>query len=188
VTDRQSRRTAKRSVVFVAVVLALLTATGVTSAGCGGGGRDADVAPGTPQTLEEYFRQLDAADNVASARLRQIASQLSTRQPETEALATIKEVFPEEVVTLEDLLGSMEKLRPPADIRTQHEAAVSALRRSVDVAKKNAAAIEKATAFNQVSDLLNGQASTDANEKTSATCSALEQAGTERGISVDLDC
>lgn len=39
-----------------------------------------------------------------------------------------------------------------------------------------------------VTDLLSGEETTQASERTSNTCLALEKAGTDRGITVDLDC
>lgn len=149
---------------------------------CGGG------SEGPPLTLEQYFQQLEAIDNTSQARFERIGQQLSEQQPPEQALGTIRDVYPEVVATLQDLLDGMERLRPPAEVKSEHDAAVDALRTSVKVAEQNAKSIASATSFNQVTDRLNSQESTDASKKTSDTCAALEKASTDRGSNVDLDC
>ncbi len=161
------------------------TAAALTLA-CGGG--DSSGSAGPPLTLEQYFQQLDAIDNTAQARFQEIGRQLAERLPEAEALAKIQEVYPERVATFRDLLDGMERLRPPAEVEDEHDAAVDALRESVKGSEKSAKSIAGATSFSQVSEVLNSQESMDASKQTSDTCLALEKAGTERGISVDLDC
>ncbi len=169
----------------LAVVLTL-SGCSLSALACGGGGTGGSEGP--PLTLEQYFQQLDAIDNTSQARFERIGQQLSEQQPPEQALSTIKDVYPEEVATLQDLLGGMERLRPPAEVKSEHDAAVDALRSLVEVTEKNAKSIASATLFSQVTDLLSSQESTDASKKTSDTCLALEKAGTDRGITVDLDC
>jgi hypothetical protein len=138
--------------------------------------------------VEQYFQHLGAIDSTSQARFERIGQQLSERQPPEQALSTIKDVYPEEVATLQDLLDGMERLRPPAEVKSEHDAAVDALRTLVKVTEKNAKSIASAASFSQVTDRLSSQESTDASEKTRDTCLALEMAGTDRGIDVDLDC
>jgi len=151
------------------------------------GSRDGSSGSG-PLTLEQYFQQLGAIDKTSQARFERIGQQLSEQQPPEQALSTIKDVYPEEVATLQDLLDGMERLRPPAEVKNEHDAAVDALRTSVKVTEKNAKSIASATLFSQVTDRLNSQESTGASKKTSDTCLALEKAGTDRGLTVDLNC
>jgi hypothetical protein len=167
----------------VALLTFAICSLGALAGGCGGGGRS-----GPALTLDEYFNKLSAANSTAKARFEQVGKQLSTNQPEAEALKTIQEVYPEEVATLKDLLRSTERLRPPAEVKAEHDAAVNALRDSLAVEEKNETTIANATTFQQVLDLLNSQAASAVSKKASDTCLALEQAGTERGMHVDLDC
>lgn len=172
----------------VAVVLVGVPSLGLLAAGCGGSKSDDGKATSGPLTMEEYFQKLDEVDNVASARFAQMRAQLSQQQPEAETLRTLQDVYPEEVATLEDLVASMEALKPPADVKDVHDAAVAALKNSVDVARKNSDEIQSATSAQQATDLLSNQETTQANEQTANTCLALEKAGTDREITVDLDC
>jgi hypothetical protein len=170
------------------VVVLGLSCFALLAAGCGGG-KSADGSPSSrPLTLGQYFQQLGEADNMASARFAQIRTQLGQQQPEAETLRTLQDVYPEEVVTLEDLVESMEALGPPAEVKDVHDAAVAALKNSAVVARKNTERIQSAASAQQATDLLSGQETTQANERTTSTCLALEKAGTDRGITVDLDC
>ena len=160
-----------------------LLAWSVLGGACGGGS-----SGGPALTLEQYFVRLQEADNQASARIDRLGQQLEAPGPEGLALQTLKDVMPGQVATLKDLVGAMERLQPPVEVEDAHKAAVAALKLTVEATQKEAVAIEGATSLSEVRDVLNGPDTVAATQKTSETCLALEQAGTERGISVDLDC
>ncbi len=159
---------------------------GLIAVGCGGSGGSGSEGPAF--TLEQYFAQLQAADSLASSRIDRIGSELDETRPEAQALQALKDVFPEQIATLDDLVESMETLRPPAEVKHAHDAAIDALKNSIDVTKRNSDAIQDAASLQEASDILASQETTEADQATSQMCLALEKAGTDRGITVDLDC
>jgi hypothetical protein len=151
-------------------------------AACGG------ESKGEPMTLQAYFEEVQQADSIASGRFQRIRSQLDGATNEAEGLSQLKQVFPQQVATLEDLVEALEALRPPAEVESVHEAALAALKDSAEITRSNSDKIERMTSLDDATEILSSTETLKADEATANTCLALERAGTERGITVDLDC
>jgi hypothetical protein len=160
-----------------------LSAAAVLTLACRGGGEDGETL-----TLPAYFAAVQEADDTASARFQQIRGQLGEGQSEGEELEALKQVYPQQVATLRDLVEQLEALRPPDEVEEEHEAAVEALKRSIEVTEKGLDEVRRATELAAVSSFLQRQEVLDADQRTSETCATLELAGTQLGINVDLDC
>jgi hypothetical protein len=128
------------------------------------------------------------ADAIASERFDQIASQLDPSLAEAEALDALNNALQAQVATLRDLTEQLDALAPPDELRDVHDAAVEALEDNIDVTEQDLEAIESMTSMTAAVGELNDEESSAAANETQRTCLALEGAGTQRGITVDLDC
>lgn len=143
---------------------------------------------GPPMTADAYFAEVQAADDQASARFDQIAVQLEELQTGSDPLETLTDVYSQQVATLRDLADQLDELNPPEDVQDVHDAAVAALKDSVDVTQESSEAIRQASQLDDVQAFLERSEVAETDHATSQTCMALEAAGTELGITVDLDC
>ena len=111
---------------FVPLALAaLLLAFGAVAAGCGGGGE--------ALTLEEFFQRVGELDDEQATREGEIEAQLGDLETleESEALARIRDNYPQFVTLLEDFVDGLAALEPPEEAAELHEKAVSAGREVV---------------------------------------------------------
>jgi multidrug efflux pump subunit AcrA (membrane-fusion protein) len=138
--------------------------------------------------VDEYFAQVQAADDQASARFDQIRAQLGELESGSDPLATLRDVYSQQVATLGDLVDQLDALRPPDEVKDEHDAAVEALKRSIEVTQESSEAASRASTLDEVSAFLERNEVAEADHETSRTCMALEATGMELGITVDLDC
>jgi hypothetical protein len=165
---------------------ALCVALALVAAACGGG--DDRRPSGTSLPLGEYFQRLQAADDESEQRFDRLEAQLAENLPEDQALALLKQVYPQQVAILKDLLGDTEALVPSAEVADAHDEAVDALRDFVDISEDTADQVADAQSLREVSERLSVEASSEANQRLIESCLALEQAGTANGMTIDLDC
>jgi hypothetical protein len=164
-------------------LVVLLVALPVLSAACSGGGSERE-----PLTLKQYFAEVQAAYDVASARFDRTNQQLDPGQTESEALQTTRNVLREQVATLRDLASTLEDPVPPAELAGVHDAAVAALQDNVVAMEHDAEAADSASNMAAVGDAVSDDESNEAGTAQREACGALERAGAERGITVDLNC
>lgn len=155
----------------------------VASAACDDGGGTSG-----PLTLDQYFQRLDEIDDKAAERFDRIGARLEEDLPEDEALDVLREVLPQQVTTLKDLLEGVEALEPPAEVKDAYDEALDALRDFIGVSEDTADRVAEAESFREVTTILNDQASGAASQRLVETCLALEEAAADHGIEVDLDC
>ena len=182
--------------VFVAIVL--------LTAACGG-----DPA----LSMEDYFAAVEtetarydqATDDIANAFALQLDtafadySAAATDADEATALAGLEALttvavdatrtsFELTAVQLDQFIATMDDLEPPEEVAAQHDEAVAALRASRAAIDPTIAAINEITALADLEPVLAGSAFADSRVRLESSCVALEQAGRDNGVEVDLDC
>lgn len=143
-----------------------------------------DIANAFTAQLESSFAEFSAAatdaDEATAATLLDSLTQT--------AVAATKTSFELTGVQLDQFIATMDELAPPAEVQAQHDEAVAALRASRVAIDPTIEAIDGITALADLEPVLAGSAFADSRLRLEASCLALEQAGVDAGLEVDLDC
>jgi hypothetical protein len=164
-------------------------------------------------SIEDYFAAVEtetarydqATDDIASAFSTQLDtafedySAAATDADEAsaaaglEALTTIavnatRTSFELTAVEVDQFISTMDALEPPDEVAAEHDEAVAALRASRAAIDPTIAAIRQITALAELEPVLAGSAFADSRARLEVSCAALEQAGSDNGVDVDLDC
>lgn len=185
---------------FTGVIVAIM----LLAAACGG-----DSA----LSMEDYFAAVEtetarydqATDDIANAFSAQLDaafadySAAATDADEATAAAGLvalttvaadatRTSFELTAVQLDQFITTMDALAPPDDVAAEHDEAVAALRASRAAIDPTIAAINQVTALADLEPVLAGSAFADSRVRLESSCTALEQAGRDNGVEVDLDC
>jgi hypothetical protein len=82
----------------------------------------------------------------------------------------------------------MDGLEPPDDVAAEHDEAVAALRARRAAIDPTIVALDQITTLEELETVLAGSDFADSRARLEASCTALEQAGIDNGVEVDLDC
>ena len=168
---------------FVPLVLitGLFLAFGAIAAACGGDGA---------LSIEEYFQQLDELDDEQAMRESELEAQLGDFEAleEAEALARIRDLFPQFVTSFEDFVDGLADLDPPEEAADLHEEAVSAGREVVRLFGEAADEVENAQSLDDFFSLFESGELNAAIERFDQACFDLQEVADENDIVVDLSC
>jgi hypothetical protein len=164
-------------------------------------------------SMEDYFTAVEsetarydqATDDIANAFSAQLDSAFAdfsaaatgadeaTAAAGLEALTTVavdatRTSFELTGAELDEFITTMDELAPPDDVVAEHDEAVAALRASRAAIDPTIAAIDQITTLTELEPVLAGSAFADSRVRLEASCAALERAGTDNGVEVDLDC
>lgn len=91
-------------------------------------------------------------------------------------------------VELDQFITAMDDLEPPDEVSAEHDEAVAALRTSRAAIGPTIVALDQITSLEELETVLAGSDFADSRARLEASCTALEQAGVDNGVEVDLDC
>ncbi len=153
-------------------------------ANCGG---DDGLSP------EEYFAELEGiaserqeASVANSDDLVAVLDDPDSRQDDiNEAIRTS---FSETVATTNAAISKIEALSPPGDLEGLHDTFIAELRVSTSRIQEFAERVNEAEDFEEISRIIDSLDAEFDDSAFTAACEALERAGDEAGLSVDLSC
>lgn len=125
----------------------------------------------------------DAAAGADDATLETLVAELT----ET-AVAATSAAFRLTGEQLDQFIATMDPLEPPDEVAAEHDEAVAALRASRAAIDPTIESIKGVTTMEELDPVLAGSAFADSRRRLEASCRALEQAGNDNGLDVDLDC
>jgi hypothetical protein len=168
--------------LFAAGAMGLLLAFGVVAGACkNGGGSGGDAL-----TLEEYFQQLDEAENGFREKDGPLNDQLSALDDSTVDQAP--DLLEQVQEAINEFVDALEGIEPPDAAATAHQETVAGFQQLSGLFEealpqvKDATTLEEAFApfstdeFMSISDSLDG------------TCAALQGVADDNDITVDLGC
>ncbi|MEX2246899.1 MAG: hypothetical protein WEC75_09435 [Dehalococcoidia bacterium] len=164
-----------RRLAGITVGVALLLAVGAGASACSSGGDQL--------TLEEYFQELDEADNTAEERFGEADEELGSAAD----LETFQAAFPLFLEVLDDFLSDLDGLEPPDEAQEAHDEAVAAGQGFRD---ELAQLIEDAEDATTIEEFFGGagEGFEAADARFTQACVGLEEIATSNSITVDLDC
>ena len=168
---------------FVPLALAaVLLAFGAIASACGSGGE--------ALTLEEFFQRVGELDDEQATREGEIEAQLEDLETleEAEALARIRDNFPQFVTLLEDFVDGLAALEPPEEAAELHEEVVRAGREVVRLFGDLVGEVENVESLEDFFVLFEIEEVNAATERFDQVCLDTEQFAANNGIEVDLDC
>ena len=141
---------------------------------------------GDSLTLDEYFAQVDAIDNDTTAEIDAAFEGITDENDVQQFKDAFKVLGP----ALDDAANDLEAIEPPAEVETEHDALVVELNNYADKANEIADGIDGIEASNpdELFAAIEEQGFNEADDEFTAACLALQQAGADNGIVVDLGC
>jgi len=197
-----------------AMLLGVLLALGAFSAACGGDSKDdkgdktpvATVATETPEAtddagaeqpteetdapssdLEEYFQDLDAAENElrsGQASTDETFAAIDDSTPPDEVIAA----FEEAKAVVDEFIAGMQDLDPPSEATAAHEETIAAFQVVSGIVSDAIDVVEGGGTAQEAAVLLSSPEATEADTALDATCNALQSIADSHGIAVDLRC
>jgi hypothetical protein len=164
-------------------------------------------------SIEDYFAAVEAetarydqaTDDIANAFSTQLDTAFEDFSAEAtgadeataaaglETLTTVavnatRTSFELTAVELDQFISTMDALEPPDEVSAEHDEAVAALRASRAAIDPTIDAVNQIIALADLEPVLAGSAFADSRTRLEVSCIALEQAGNDNGVEVDLDC
>jgi hypothetical protein len=171
----------------LALTVALLLSLGVV-AGCGDDNGDGN---GGALTLAEYFEKLDELDETFAAESDAIEAEmdeaLTDLEDEDEIIDLFSQSFRDQLDNMEDFMGELGDLEPPAEVEEVHDEAVAAFQESTELLN---GFIDDLGDAESISDFeaLDDAALEAASERRTQACLDVEQSAADNGIDLDLSC
>lgn len=138
---------------------------------------------GNALTLEEYFQQLDELDNQSSDRGDALFADIDLTD-----LDAVKGAYAEFPDIVEDFITGLEDLNPPDEAKDAHDEAIAAAEGFREVLNDAVDEAQNATALDDLQQIGEGEAFTEADDRFTSACLDLEEIATDNNIEVDLDC
>lgn len=152
----------------------------LTAAACGGGG-------GRVLSLDEYFRQLDAAQETYASASASVASSYPRA---LEDVGETREAFTFSSENTRTFQHTLEDMRAPIEVVDVHDETIAALDLLAGAQEAVAAELEDVETLDAMNAVLDAhrQDSDDAFSRLGAACNAGQRIAREHGIDVDLEC
>ena len=167
------------------LIAAVLLAFGALAAACG----DDD---GEELTLEEYFQRLEELsaefDDEGNALDADKEGRFESAASEDEQVDVFREFLDEALARSRDFVNDLDDLNPPAAAAVAHEDAVEAGRNVVELFESAIVVAEDAESFADAAALLEAPGFTEASDRFTDSCLALEELAAGNDIVVDLRC
>lgn len=196
-----------------AMLLGVLLALGAFSAACGGDSNDdegnqptATAVAETPEAtddageggptnepdapssdLEEYFQELDAAENTLRSGAESADADLTALNDSTPPDEVIA-AFEDAQAVVDQFVSDLQALDPPPETAVAHEETVAAYQAVSGIVSDAIDLVESGGTLQEAVTLLTSPEATEVDAATDALCGALEQIATDNGIEVDLGC
>jgi len=196
------------------LLIGLLLSLGMAAASCGGGDDEdngaeptATAAPEATEDagddeptdepaddtsepssdLEDYFQELDAAENElrsGAASADEGLTALNNATPPDEVIAA----FEEALAVVDEFGADLQAIDPPDETAVAHEETIAAWQAVSGIVADAIDAVEGGGTLQDAQDVLTSQEASEVDAATDALCSALQQIATDNGIDVDLGC
>jgi len=173
-------------VLRFATIFGLLLASGLFAGACtGDDSKDA-------LTLEEFFQQVQEADDAEAARSDAIDQELEAATAdaeEAEAVDATKERFPDYIDSLDQFISDLEGLEPPEEAQDLHEEAVNAGQDAIAAFRAfSDDNLDDVATFAELGEIFNDPELMAAFERFDQACLDAEALATENDITIDLNC
>jgi hypothetical protein len=139
---------------------------------------------GNQLTLEEYFDELQKLDDDTSERTDALFEDVE----DPEDIDQFKEAYQELPGIIDDFVSGLEDLNPPDEAQDTHDEAVEAARGFQDEFDNFLDEIQDAESFEDLQDIGESDAFTEADERFTQACLDLEEVAADNDIDADLDC
>ncbi len=143
-----------------------------------------DIANAFSTQLDIAFEDFSAAATDADEATAAAGLETLT----TVAVNATRTSFELTAAELDQFISTMDALEPPDEVAAEHEEAIAALRASRAAIDPTIDAVNQITALADLEPVLAGSAFADSRVRLESSCTALEQAGRDNGVEVDLDC
>ena len=168
-----------RATIFIAA-LALLPAALVA---CNSSGK---------LSLEDYFAEVEKLDTAQTEQQDEIDSEYEDKLNPAEFTDQVTEDFVDYFEAsrgaAQDFVDELKDLDPPDEAADAHDEAVDAFDACLEETGRIVDDIGDADSFEELGAVFEDQSVTDACDRTTATCEALQGIADENDIEVDLDC
>jgi hypothetical protein len=166
----------KRLVALLALVAAALAMLALSN-GCIFG------SDGDPMTLEDYFADLDKADQDVSDRFDEVTQSLGS-SPD---LAQVQQEYPGVLDAIDTFLQFIEDLKPPTDVEDVHNDLVDALATYRDEFSNANDSIQSASSLEEAGQAF-GEEYGAATQAFDEACLAVQAVADDAQIDVTLGC
>ncbi len=136
--------------------------------------------------LEEYFQQLDEAENAYRVAGDSADAQLAALDETT--LDDAPGIFQEIKVAIDEFVAALQAMDPPAEAVTPHEETIAGFQAASDLIEEALPAIEAAQTVADVFAPLTSPEFTEISTALEATCAALQSIADTNSVAVDLAC
>ena len=163
---------------------------------CGDESDGTDGVDGTPTSegpdgdtgaLEDYFQQLDAAENElrgGQGSVDESFAAIDDSTPPDEVIAA----FEEAKAVIDDFVAGMQDIDPPPEAAAAHEETIAAFQVVSGIISDAIDVVEGGGTAQEAAALLSSPDATEADTALDATCNALQSLADSNGIAVDLSC
>ncbi|MEX1253787.1 MAG: hypothetical protein WEE64_05540 [Dehalococcoidia bacterium] len=139
---------------------------------------------GEPLTIDEYFEQLDGADQEVSDRFDEVTGNLGS-SPD---LALVQEEYPGALDAIDTFWQFIEDLKPPTAIEDAHNDMVDALGTYREEFATAVDAVQDASSLDQAIEALSSSDLSTAGEGYNTACLAVQAKADDAQIDVTLGC
>jgi hypothetical protein len=139
---------------------------------------------GDELTLQEYFDRIDQIDNDGTVKTDAVFEGVD----ENSDAAAVREAFTRFPDVIDEILGELEDVDPPDEVKQAHEALEEKLRAVSTTARDSLDEINGAQSMDELGAVLAGEGFVAANEAFTAACLDLQQLADDNSIAVVLDC
>ena len=170
-----------RTVLRLTTVFGLLLGAGLFALSCGGGGG------GDPLTLEEYFQELDVAENDFRAAQDESGAAFAALDDTTpvedvvDLLAELRDVVDEFVANLDDI-------DPPPEAEAAHNETMGGFQVVSESIGDAVDSIDSDTTADEIFAIFQEPEVVEAETALDASCNALQTLADDNNIEVDLSC
>jgi hypothetical protein len=168
-----------------ALLILIGLAVGLIACKNGGGGSNA-------LTIDEYIQQVLSTDQAHESRANPLRTQLDQQ---FQGLADDAAVPPDALTALNGLVeeeatftADVSDIKPPDEAEALHQEAIDALQAEHDLLATALGQVSASTTFGELNQAFGSNELTQAGERRTNACLAIQQFATDNGVEANLTC
>jgi hypothetical protein len=139
---------------------------------------------GNELSLEEYFEQLDDAEN----KFTDDSDASFENVPDEPEISEVQDALREFTNVLQDFVGDLEDLNPPEQAQAAHDDAIDAAEEVIDVYENLIDEADDLETVDELFESTQGEAATEALDRLTTACLDLQDVANENELDFDLNC
>lgn len=170
---------------LTAVLLGLAMAFGALGGGCKSGSGDKSL------TVQEYFQQLDTAENAFRAADATVVAQIEalyTEENAATAAAKAPGLLERAQVNADEFVAALQGLEPPDEVAAAHDELIAGFQTLSRLAGQAIPEFEGAQTLDSLNAFFQDPEMMSTQESLNGACAALHSIAQTNGIEVDLGC